>query len=227
MKKWGMAFAIIIIITGVGYMGVNVAYQWWGRRLIYPESSKVTQFPGMGVVTKAVEPKIFVLPLGLGRPSFDELKNKAIYPESKYEVIEIPEQEQQLYTVGRVVGWEEIDGSSDKYLQVDTGSGEIRKYRVLFVPRESFAKPDMVNTLLAVEDVGWSRDSEDNNRVENVENGSMTNLGFERAQKIIKRGDVTVLTSVFSPPELSKRDENGNYIVALIVVRRAGGKKNL
>lgn len=225
--KWWVVFLLLFLFCLTGYIGGVLVYPWLGRTVIYPEESTLTQFPGMGVVTQQVGEKIFVLPKGIGRPIFDKSENIAKYSEQKYEVIPIPSQEQQLYSVGRVAGWEEIENTSDKYLLLDTGKEQVERYRILFAPIESFAKPDVINTMLAVEDVSIRWDRENKNTIENSTIGSMTEIGYEQAQKMIKRGDAVVLTSVFSPPELSKRDENGNYITALIVVRRIGGRGKL
>jgi len=90
-------------------------------------------YPGSGQVTKNFSEMIYIYPKGEGRPTFSDVKNRDQYSSDLYNVVDIPTQEQLLYTVGIFQGWEDIVDTQDKYVLVkNPATGTIEKHRVAF-----------------------------------------------------------------------------------------------
>ena len=216
---------VIVVVVGILVLWKmewvsRVIFTETARRKIYPLDSMETRYPGVGENRKWAEERLWVVPRGIGKPKYVSLTQREQYPPSEYEVIAVPAQEEWYYTVGRVVGWEEIVGSTDKYLLVTyRGAEEKVKYRILM---ESDGQ-NGEGTVLVVEDVRFERID-----VSNVENvGLAGNLDEKVLTKIVKTGDAVVILPVWEPPVVAKQDEQGNYLVSWLVVRRAGGKAKL
>lgn len=216
---------VIVIFVGVliswKMKWVNsIIFTETARRKIYPLDSMETRYPGVGENRKWAEERLWVVPRGMGKPKYVSLTQREQYPPSEYEVIAVPAQEEWYYTVGMVGGWEEIAGSADKYLLVTyRGAEEKVKYRILM---ESDGQ-NGDGTVLAVEDV--EHEEIDVANVENV--GLVGDLDEKVLTKIIKSGDAVVILPVWEPPVVAKQDEQGNYLVSWLVVRRAGGRDQL
>ena len=202
-------------------------YQNWGRRLIYASDNKITMYPGRGKITQPFFNQVFVIPKINGRPFFDKVENKSLYPEGpeQYTVFDIETQDRLIYTVGIFEGWENIDNSLDKYVLVKyPASAEIERYRVAFEDSNLF-KDNM--TSLAVENVKFRVNSKTQNPLEKTSDPSLVNLTYGVVNELIKKGDALILIPVFDPPELSKTDSSQNLLVSWLILRRVGGRKIL
>lgn len=199
-------------------------YGDWGRTLIYPSGSKITEYPGDGKVTQFFNEQIFVIPKIQGRPFFDQIENKHLYPEGpeQYEVFDIKTQDQLLYTVGIFERWEDIEGTKDKYLVIKyPKTNETEKWRVSFESSDLF-KGD--TTFLFVENVDLRINNKIKNIIETPRESNLINIGYDLTKEVLKKGDVVIFIPVFDPPELAKKDDLDNYLARNVIVRRIGGK---
>jgi len=222
MKK--LFFAGLIVIALALALNseklVGFTINWKAHRTIYPQDSTISKYPGVGQISIQSEDKIWVVPKGVGRPKFDSILNKSVYDPSVYAVIDVPAQEQTLYVVGKFVRWERIANSLDKYMRVKV-NGETKKYRIGFAPSKLYGSEEDVS-YLALENVSSNEDNV--NQVKNAEPASIAKIGYTKMKQIVRPGEVVILTPVFAPPELVKRDENGKMVVSWVMVRRLGGE---
>lgn len=196
------------------------------NRTIYPQDSQVTKYPGSGQVRRAVGATLFVAPKGVGRPIFAPTDQRSKYAEAFYDVVEMSAQEQLLYTVARFLHWENIAGSSDKYMVVkNPKTQENEKYRVGVEQSELFGSDELGKTNVFIEDVS-AREETTQNPVTDVSKLGIENLDFAMMRDMIKRGESVIILPLFAPPAWEKRDGEGYYIASQIIIRRAGGEIN-
>lgn len=231
MDKFGKLLIFFLIFLGLLTIVLNFGqtyYNVWGRRLIFPVGSKITRYPGNGEITQTFDERIYVIPRFFGRPFSDEgkpffadIEDRSKYADDKYIVYDIQAQDQLLYSIGDFQGWENIEGSLDKNIVLKQSSTkEIKKYRVAFEDSSLFG--DNL-TQLSVEEVGILSSKETINLVEKPNKAKLTDLTFDLLSRLFKRGDVVVIVPVFEPPELAKRDPNGNFLASWLIIRRVGG----
>lgn len=211
MKKFWiiiLTFFVLFILITLTYF---VLYPIWGRRLIYPAGSKISKYSGSGHVTKQFNEMLFVKPKGEGRPKFDAPENIANYSSDLYEVIQIPAQDQLLYTVGIFEKWENIPNTLDKYLVIkNSKTKKLERHRIASEYSDLF-KENITN--FAIENVSISLDKNKINKVVN-----------RKTVPVLKTRDVVIVVPIFDPPELAKKDEIGNLLASWIIIRRVGGK---
>jgi hypothetical protein len=235
MGKFKAPFIYIILVTIfltlIYILGRNI-YQNWGRKLIYPTSNIVTKYPGSGKITRLFEKKIYVEPKFFGQPFsdeglpfFDDPLDKAEYPKEKYDVFTIPTQEQLSYTVAKFEKWEDTDGTLDKYMVVSLPqTNNYEKYRIAFEYSNLFGNNP---TALAIENVSIRPIAKSLNPISKPEEATLVELTFENLKKIIKKGDTVILIPLFDPPNLAKKDFDGNYLVSWLILRRTWGLESL
>lgn len=214
MKNLGVIVVVIIILVGVGCVGVAAIYPTWGRRIIYPRDSIKTIYPGFGQIIEKTEAQIMVTPKVEGAPFFDRAWMGMKYAQNDYEIVDIPAQDRLMYSVGKVVGWENIDDTPDKYLLLESvNAGVVDKYRI------SFGGED--ETLLAMEDVSL-RLGRTMNPISKYQPARVGERGVDELKKMIRVGDVVVVTPVLTPPDYAKRDDKGYYLALWLILRRVG-----
>ena len=198
----GVIIAVLLLLV-IG--GVVVAPRW----RLYPEGSTATKYPGSNQVVEEQGGEYLVDPKENGKPFFVAEEDAAQYSPELYTLTAIPAQTELLYAVGRVVKWEKIEGSSERYLVVKHASGQAR-YRVT------------ERTALAIERVGapWSKEP---NKLEKLSKGLVEEMTEARLSRMILPGDAVTLLPVWELPELSKKDEQGEYLVSTIIMRRGIG----
>ena len=223
VKFWKFIFVLLLVILLI-YLTLVYLYPFLGRKLVYSKNRQVIRFPGSGEIVKHFEARILAIPNVEGRAVWDVPENRELYPNSPgvYEVIDIPAQEQMLYAIGYFEGWENIEGTLDKYVLVKyPKSKDIQKFRVAFEESELFK--DQATRLL-IENVGIEFARSRKNELIDAKPSGFTDLGFERVKDVLKKGDTVVLIPVFDPPELSKKDENGYSLAESVIVRRVTNK---
>lgn len=232
-------FVLIGVVLVVVLVAVGVGYSYWGRRVIYRDGRSLGRYPGGGREVTMQVGKVLVIPKMPGEMTYLEKEDQV--SESVYSqgdsVYPLPAQEQLRYAVGRVVGWEMIVGSQDRYLSLaNLDTGEVDKYRVGYAKSELFGFDHPDATVLREERVAgrmgliFNRE----NVIENVGGGYIEELGWERVDRLIRLGDAVVVTPVFSPPDYAKRDERGVELARNLIFRRGiswfslifGGSKN-
>jgi len=222
MWKWGVIIVIFVgVLAGLYWqreLVINRVHNEQARRKVYPTEYKQSKYPGMGASIIQKEEQALVEPEGVGTPLFVPISQVPLYQNEKYKVTILPAQEQPLYIVGRAAGWEEITGSSDKYLILT----DQNKYRVGIEQSELFGYDMMGVTSLFVEDVRENWDGSVN-KIGRAE-PQMPGMGWRQVQKQIRRGDSVAVIPVFDPPYWASRDSAGNYIASQIVVRRWGSE---
>lgn len=223
MKKLFFVVGIILLFGTGTFLGIE-AYYDWGRRVVYPVGSRVSQYAGLGKSSEKMEDRIWVSPKKEGSPFFDLAWKKVKYQPADFDILDIPAQDQLMYTVGIVKGWEDIANSQDKYLLLQvTPDGMIEKYRIGFQISRMFGDGRESGTLLAIEDTSKGFD----NRVNSVQKYStpnVTDLGYDTVRSMIKNGDSVVLIPVMVPPDYARKDEAGNCLALWLTLRRVGGK---
>lgn len=218
-KIWALVLLVTLVTIGV----YNWQYQRWGRQIIYPDNSTQTKYPGLGKRVGYVEAQVYVNPRGEGRPFYVTEVEEQQYPDESYEKIYFPAQVVWAYATGRVVGWEEISGSNDKYLLLDEGAGKIEKYRIGYDHSLLFEDNGRASgTLLGIENTAWRR-GEGVNELQNYSTLQVSELGSEVVEKMIKVGDSVVVSPVFAPPKYVATDEQGVATALWLILRRIGG----
>lgn len=226
MKKklwvWGAAAILVTLLVWRVEWVTEQVYREVGRRKTYPQGSLVTRYPGNGENMRWVEERLWVLPK-VGEPKFVPMEQGGNYPSGEYEVINIPAQEQWFFTVGKVAGWEQAPGASDKYLRLNV-AGQVRKYRVAMAESQMYG---LEQTALGVEEVRGQRQGGlvEVASVESV--GRASEVGEAALTTLVRRGDSVIVLPVWAPPELAKKDEYGHYLISWLIVRRVGGKARL
>ncbi len=211
-------FWLFLLVLAV--LIVFVAYPWWGRTLIYRDDDTITKYPGFGQKTEYTKPQVLVMPKQEGYPFFVGSTFVGSYPPDQYDITEIPVQTRLIYAVGNFAGWEDIVESQDKYILLTTSEkGKLDKYRVAFQDSELFS---VGVTVLNVEDVGLLRyDKERENSVDNYgERFKFTDLTYAKVRRLLRKGDALIILPVWDIPSLSKKDDQGNYLVSGVIVRR-------
>ena len=106
---------LVFSVLGVIYYGLSL----YGRKVVYASDSTQSKYPGSGEMISLLDERVLVHPFD-GRPFFVPVGLKSKYADkpNQYEVIDIESEEYVSYTVGKFAGWEEVSGSSDKYLLV-------------------------------------------------------------------------------------------------------------
>jgi len=216
---------MVVLVWKVEWISTRI-YQELGRRKIYPQDSIETRYPGEGENKQWRADRLWVVPKGVGKPKYAEIAKRGEYPPTDYDVVEVPAREEWFFTVGKVARWERIAGSADLYLHLTyRGTKERLKYRVVM---DSSVDTKREGSVLAVEDVGGTALGGGLVEVAKVENvGTASEVGSSAITKIIRRGDSVIILPEWEPPEMAKRDEQGQYLAAWLVVRRVGGKEAL
>jgi len=75
-------------------------------------------------------------------------------------------------------------------------------------------------TSLTIERISLSLNTETKNKFESPEIRALLSLGFDETKKFLRKGDAVILLPVFSPPDLNKKDNNGNYLSSRLIIRR-------
>lgn len=192
-----------------------------GRKMVY-EDNTYTDYPGYGNITKLSEATIFMNPLYDNKPFFispHDLEFSDDIAVDRYEQIQIPEQEQILYTVGAFEGWEDINGTLDKYMIVNTGNNTVERRRVSFEESDLFK--DEFTTLL-IERVNLGINKKHNEIIKPALN-NFIKMSEAVVDPIFKKDDVLILIPVLDPPLLNKMDESGNFLISKVIIRRRGG----
>ncbi len=205
MKSFFIIFFIILFTFFFGYSALNRI----GRQIIYDIESNQTKYPGSGTLTSEFRERLFIIPIGDGRPFFTETKNKDKYAQDLYKVYNIPNQDQILYTVGFFNRYIEIEGSTDQYIEItNSKSKKIERHRI--ISKENSEKYEGNTTNFANELVEFSFRSKSQNKIIDLENDPN-----------IKKGDVVILLPMFNPPQLNGIDENGNLLCLLLINRKS------
>lgn len=206
-RKLAVAVIIILLILGVGIYSI--------RYYKYPQETKKSLYGGLAQMVVQTSEQVVAIPYDKfpsnEYPPIMTTSDRAqVIDREKYEVTLVPPQQELKFAVGRFAGWEEIEDSSDKYLILKHNGGEIARYRVGVEESELFG---LELTGLAVEKVMLTTPG-----IMNI----VVPAEKEKMEKMIKRGDTVVVLPVWDIPELSKRDENGEYLVSRVIVRRLG-----
>jgi len=101
MKK--LLFGVVFILIGIA-----VAYTMLivpARRLTYPDNSKLTKYPGNTQMTRQVSEHVIVNPKGEGMPLEVSQSEKYKYSPDAYELYDIPQQTNLIYSVGSFEKW--------------------------------------------------------------------------------------------------------------------------
>lgn len=221
---WIGLYTFVVLIVVGGTLVVFGYPMWWGRTLVYPETSEITDYPGVGEKKLYYSGEVVADPKAGGRPIFDRIENATSYSTDKYNVVVTPSQYELSQAVGKFVGWEEVVGSKDKYILLSDGETTY-KYRVGFEPSYLFNSSTPLATRLFVEDVRWRREQESVNEVGKTSKPLVSEVGYEVMSKMIKKGDAIVLSPVYDAPAYAKKDEAGVYLVDSLIMRRVGGAK--
>lgn len=198
----------LLILFIISFFTYFVIYSFWNKKLIYPADNKQTRYPGSGTITSEFRERLFIIPLGDERPFFTEVKNKDKYKQDLYEVYNIPNQEQILYTVGFFNRYIDIENSNDKYIEIiNSKSKKIERHRI--ISKENREKFNGNSTNYANELVKFSITNKTQNKIVDLQE-----------TPDIKKGDVVILLPMFNPPQLNGTDENGNLLCLLLIVRK-------
>lgn len=243
MKNWLKLLVVVVaMVAVVAVVGWRVWNPWDARKMIYGGDSVQTEYPGEGEILVSTKRQFLVSPLGVGKPYYVKGLEEDKLPQDRenYEIIEIPEQVNLDYAVGRFVRWEDISGSSDKYLVLGYSQAEHEgienielKYRVGFERSLEYSFQNEIedNTNLAVERVAKSQGQDTSlvNELEYLdqEQGDLEQMGFERVKQLFRKNDAVIVKSVYNLPVINKRDENGYLYALLLIVRREGGAEEL
>lgn len=215
------AFVGLLVVSG---SLVVFGYPMWGRTLLYPDTSEITKYAGVGEKKVYYAGEVVADPKAGGRPIFDRIENAASYSTDKYNIVVTPAQYELSQSVGKFVGFEEIVGSKDKYILLSDGETTY-KYRVGFEPSYLFSSSTPLASRLFVEGVRWRREQESVNEVVKTAKSFVSDVGYEAMNKMIKKGDAIVVSPVYDAPAYAKKDEAGVYLVDSLIVRRVGGAK--
>ena len=228
MKRSAFVLSVLALVVGLLVFG-GYMYFSWGRKLIYPEGTTSTLYPGIG--EQSVQygvGRIYVNPRKEGAPFYDDSWKRFLYPDSTYEVIEMVEKAKLNAVVGRMSGWEEIGNSPDKYLLLELADHSIQKYRIAFAPSTIYSEGDVESsTILAVEDIGMHIGVSKQNPIRQVVGQYTSSVGYDRLKRVIRNGDAVVVVPIMKPPYYATKDETGNIIAMSIVLRRIGGVDGL
>ena len=224
-----MRALLYLVIVGVAFLVIGVSY-WaktinpqWGREWVYPMGSATTKYPGFGSVTRYVGPQDLILPKGDGIPFFVTPDQAEKYDAAQYDKIEMEGDTMTLYTVGRVLAWQDIPDSEDKYLLLQTSdNGTSFRYRVAFSQSSLSGGPTESTTSLFVEDVGW-RFGGGQNKVTVIDQTQFPETGYLLAKQLIIPGDVVVASPLSAPPGYEKIDGAGVFWAGTLTMRRVGG----
>ena len=215
MKKyWGLIaiFAVVIIASLIYF----VVYPQVGKKIVYDINNTSTLYPGSGKIIKHVNKYLLVEPLDEGKSFYAPYENNDRYSDSKYNVIEIDEQDKISYAVGKFKGWEDIENSLDKYILIEY-EDTVEKWRVSF---SGLPVSSNEATKLGVEDVSLKFDPKIKNTVEKYDPLLISEIGFEKLNSLIKKNDIIVLLPVYDEPVLNKRDSNGELMAGWVITRR-------
>ena len=203
MKRGVGVIIAVLLLLAIG--GVLIAPRW----RLYPEGSTATKYPGSSQVVEEQGAEYLVDPKENGKPFFVPEEEVSQYSTKQYNLTVIPAQTELLYAVGRVVRWEKIDGSSELYLAISHKDGQAR-YRVTG------------GTALAIERVGalWHKEP---NKLEKLTPGRVEEMAEANIKRMILPGDAVIILPVWELPVLSKKDEQGEYLVSTIIMRRGIG----
>jgi len=178
-------------------------------------------YPGFGDITaKTKESYIVVTKKDSGGKdvSFDILSNRDLYSEELYIIEEYPVHDYLYYSVGLFKGWEDIEGSSDKYLLVDyKGYRAIRKFRTASERSDLFG-PEITGYYISYIEDDLKQSSSSLNEVDPV--SAFESITHQQAVNILKEGDPVVVFTVSRFPELAKKDLEGNYLASFVIIRK-------
>lgn len=196
---------ILTVVLLLLISAILVAPRW----LLYPAESQASKYPGSSQVAYELGRQFLVDPRWGGEPFFVSVEESARYSADYYNLLEIPPQKKLFYAAGRVVRWEETESGDKLYLILKHESGE-KRYRVTG------------ETVVVVERVGmpWKKEP---NKLEKLKEGKVEQMTISKLKRMVLPGDAVVVLPVWELPELSKKDEEGEYLVFNLVIRRWRG----
>lgn len=227
-------FAVLTFLLVGAYFLISNAYSNWGRTLFYARDDQSVFYPGTGKFTQLNDEIVLMIPkagnVSGQEPRYINPEDEVKYSEEDYEFVFFPKQLEVKYAVGRFDGWEDIEGSVDKYIIIEypdidpleTGS---EKFRVGFAESTFFGESGL--TRIGVQDVGIKFNNQEMVNFEKPEKLKLDDLTYGKTRQLIKPGDVIAIRSLFDPPVWSKQDQAGNYLASWIILRRVGGKDTL
>lgn len=214
MKKYWILIVISILIL-LGLLIYFFIYPQIGKKIVYNENSTSTNYPGSGKIIKHVNKYLLVEPIGDGKSFYAPYENKARYSDSKYNVVEINEQDKISYAVGKFKGWEDIENSLDKYILINYND-ITEKWRVSFSGNSvSFNEA----TKLGIENIDLIKPNS-KNEIQKPNPFLISEIGFAKINGLIKKDDIIVLLPVIEEPILNKKDNNGELMTGWIIIRR-------
>lgn len=167
-------FAVLLIVWFVA--------SWWARLLVYRDANK-GEYIGDTRYALVVEDKYLVNPLGEGRPQFIDAQELDRFSPELNEITFFPRQEQVIYAVGQVVGWEDIPMSKDKYLMLKHGKGtdqeEEARYRVSFEESDLYGAE---TSKVYVEKISLGGGA---NSIQPYGDGSLVGIGYFKARLLM------------------------------------------
>lgn len=150
---------------------------------------------------------------------WDIKSNENLYPQHTYEVENLPVTKYLNYSVGFFSGWEQIEGSSDKYILVYYKyPDEIHKFRVISTDSAFYDYEVTGFYLSKIEDDVKPAKSPLNNLDPIV--AGYRELTVVEAIDMLVQGDPVVMYPMFDLPDFSRRDNLGNYIASFLVIRK-------
>jgi len=175
----------------------------------FPESGKVMEHNKRMIIISSKD--------NSERPRFDVPENRHNYSEDRYDIIDVPEQNSIKYISGYFEGWEDINGSLDKYLIIKYPPlNETEKFRVCF--EESVLFEHNVTRLL-VEHLDLDNNGLYKIEVFDKQYPSFISLTFDKVGSIIKEGDTLVVVPLFDAPEYNKKDQSGYNLASEVYIR--------
>jgi hypothetical protein len=209
---------VLLIVIGAALfpLGRNYHQIYNARRLIYPEDSNLTKYPGSGEKWVFNKEQYIVAPKGIGKPFYTQPDKISLYSPDIYDITMIPEQSSLSYAVVFFQKWEDIPNTTDKYLVTkDPTSDKQKRYRVSTQESRVFKSNP---TKLALELVYQGSKK---SILKNEGGNSFPDIGYDTLKRYIRRGDILVLTPLFDFPVLNVSDENGSILVAWVILRRS------
>lgn len=220
--SWGKRILLIFVVALILFIALSLfGYVIWGRRVIYPDYTFSTDYPGSGKITFYMPETLWVFPI-LGGPFFTDTADYEMYNGATdlfSEVYKIPSHDHLDYVVGRFSSWEHIEGSKDKYLVItNPETKEKEKYRVCFEQSELFG----INpTIIWIEKISIILAEDEKNPIVKEEPNVTYSIGYDNLKKKIFPGDAVVIMTTPDPVDFVEKDQQGVILAGQIVLRRA------
>jgi len=211
-----ISLASILALVSLGYVMLN-----WGRTYIYDEKGVNKDLPVFG--KKITDnPDRFSLEDKDNKVTMINASDVGNYDKNAYKVTYFPAQKTLDYSVGYFVEWESINNSGDKYLILRDEENGLTKYRVMLSSSpESLAK-HWNKTAMVVEDFRQFYGIKKTGI--SVEVLMLNKIGFEKLNKVIKKGDaVVVFPRGIGQTNIDVIDESDNYVLQMMAIRRFFG----